>query len=79
MLRRHPNLFADAKEYEKAEGKDGKGYTWVQGMTLSDIEANADEIVEKAITMRKPGDNRTWQEILAEEGEDDDSCLACSL
>ena len=79
LLRRHPDLFAEAKKYEKTNEKDGKGYTWVQGMTLSDIEANADEIVEKAITMRKPGDNRTWQEILAEEGEDDDSCLACTL
>lgn len=79
LLRRHPDLFEKAKEYEKIDAKSGKGYTWVEGMTLSEIAERADEITEKAITIRKPGDRRTWQEILAEEGEDDGGCLACSL
>lgn len=79
LLRRHPHLFEKAKKYEKTGGKDGKGYTWIEGMPLSDLEKRADEIAEKAILMKKPGDTRTWQEILAEEGEDDGSCLACTL
>ena len=78
LLRRHPDLFEEAKKYEKTDA-DGGAYTWVEGMTLSELEARADEIAEKAIKIKKPGDKRTWQEILAEEGEDDDGCLACTL
>lgn len=79
LLRRHPELFELAKQYEKPGVNGEKGYTWVQGMTLSELASRADEIAEKAVTIRKPGDKRTWQEVLAEEGEEDGNCLACSL
>ncbi|MGI9347862.1 MAG: phosphoadenosine phosphosulfate reductase family protein [Gammaproteobacteria bacterium] len=78
LYRRHPDLFKKAQQYEKT-GHMENGYTWSQGQTLADIAARADEIEEKAVMMRRPNDRRTWQEILAEEGEDDGSCLACSL
>jgi hypothetical protein len=32
---RHPKEFARAIEMEKQEG--GKGYTWIQGMTLEEL------------------------------------------
>jgi hypothetical protein len=35
LAERHPNEFARAVEMEKQEG--GKGYTWIQGMTLDNI------------------------------------------
>ena len=80
LLRRHPELFRQAQQYEKLNPENGSRFTWSQGVTLAEIAEHADEIEEKAIKMmRKPQDKRTWQEILAEEGEDDESCLACSL
>ncbi|MGI9338743.1 MAG: phosphoadenosine phosphosulfate reductase family protein, partial [Gammaproteobacteria bacterium] len=79
LLRRHPELFRQAQQYEKLQPEDGSRFTWSQGTTLAQIAERADEIEEKAIKMRRPKDKRTWQEILAEEGEDDESCLACSL
>ena len=83
LMRRHPDLFEEAKKYEKFDPETGKRYTWIEGMTLDELAQRAEEIEEKAVHLRRPGDTRTWQEILAEKGEDDDpeeqSCLACSL
>ena len=80
LLRNHPELFKEAQKYEKLDPQAGARYTWSQGSTLAEIAERADEIEEKAIKMmRKPKDKRTWQEILAEEGEDDETCLACAL
>ena len=70
-------MFKQAQEYEKASSETSDGFTWCQNSTLEEIAERADEIEEKAILMRQPGDHRSWQEILAEEGEDDGSCLAC--
>jgi hypothetical protein len=35
LAERHPKEFARAVEMEKQEG--GKGYTWIQGMTLEEL------------------------------------------
>ncbi len=83
LAERHPKEFARAIEIEKQEG--GKGYTWVEGMTLEELIERKDEILAKSkkrkaqIAAKK--DSRSWQDILIEDGKDDESqaCLICSL
>jgi hypothetical protein len=43
LAERHPKEFARAIEMEKQEG--GKGYTWIQGMTLEELVERKDEIL----------------------------------
>lgn len=83
LLRRHPDLFEKAKTFEKTVGD--KKYTWVEGMTLNDIERNADEIMrraeakdEKKVEGKKKS---TLFEILGEENEESAaaSCVVCDL
>jgi hypothetical protein len=68
---------------EKQEG--GKGYTWIQGMTLEELLERKDEILENSKKRKeqlaKKKDNRSWQDILIEDGRDDEdqACLICSL
>jgi hypothetical protein len=68
---------------EKQEG--GKGYTWIQGMTLEELIERKDEILanskKRKEHLARKKDNRSWQDILIEDGQDDESqaCLICSL
>jgi len=77
LRREHPHLFEAAKGYESE--KDG--YTWVRGLTLDELVARAERFDTKDFD--KHAQNRTWQEILRQDCEDDDleeqACLICSL
>jgi hypothetical protein len=59
------NEFARAVEMEKQEG--GKGYTWIQGMTLEELVERKDEILanskKRKEQLAKKKDNRSWQDI----------------
>jgi hypothetical protein len=83
LAERYPEEFARAVEMEKQEG--GKGYTWIQGMTLEELIENKDEILanskKRKEQLAKKKDNRSWQDILIEDGRDDEdqACLICSL
>ena len=79
LLRRHPDLYRKAMEYERFDPETGSRFTWSPSGTLSEMADRADEIEEKAIRMRKPGDNRSWQEILLDEDEDDPEERACAI
>src|SRR5438094_4819436 len=37
LMRRHPDLFEKAKEYEKYDETTGKRYTWCQGESLTEL------------------------------------------
>ena len=78
---RHPEAFQRAVEIEREEG--GKGYTWIEGMTLVELLEQKDEIMKKSRAKKEAAKKagRSWQDILAEDGEDDEnqSCLICSL
>ncbi|WP_133510363.1 phosphoadenosine phosphosulfate reductase family protein [Candidatus Thiosymbion oneisti] len=77
LKREHPELFEAAKGYENQ--KDG--YTWVRGLTLDELVARAEQFDAKDFD--RHARNRTWQEILRQDCEDDDpeeqACLICSL
>ncbi|BCO09227.1 phosphoadenosine phosphosulfate reductase [Desulfolithobacter dissulfuricans] len=76
----HPDLFNKAMELEKFNPNTGEGYSWIEGMSLSQLLERRKEIVDLATKRRKDEDGRSWQEILLEEGEpDDQGCLVCSL
>ena len=76
----HPKLFQKAIEMEKVDPNTGKGYTWIQGMTLGQLLARRREIVDLAQKRRDAQDSRSWQEKLLEDGDpDDQGCLICSL
>ena len=69
--------------FEKYDPETKKGYTWVEGMCLKDLLKRKDNIIELADKKRQLEDNRTWQQKLIEDGQDDDpedqACLICSL
>ncbi len=82
LKRYHPELFEKAKEIEKTSGN---GYTWVQGKTLDEVVARAEErekeegIISKSSSINE----KKWQEVLRYQQDDDDpedqACLICSL
>jgi 3'-phosphoadenosine 5'-phosphosulfate sulfotransferase (PAPS reductase)/FAD synthetase len=76
----HPELFKKAMALEKVDPK-GNGYTWIEGMTLEELLEKRNSIIKFAENRRKNEDNRTWQEMLLEQGDDpdDQGCLICSL
>ena len=82
LKRNHPDLFEKAKVIEE---KSGQGYTWVQGKTLDEIVAHAEEREKKQGVIAKGGGatRERWQDVLRFEGDDDDpedqACLICSL
>ena len=82
LKRYHPELFEKAKEIENTSGN---GYTWVQGKTLDEVVARAEEREkEKGLISKTSNVNAAkWQEVLRYQQEDDDpedqSCLICSL
>ncbi len=52
LSERHPDLFQRALDYERSA--QARGYTWVQGESLTELLARKDEILEKhRITMEK--------------------------
>jgi 3'-phosphoadenosine 5'-phosphosulfate sulfotransferase (PAPS reductase)/FAD synthetase len=76
----HPDLFQKALDMEKIDPDTGEGFSWIQGMSLKQLLERREEVIELASKRRKGEDNRSWQEILLEEGDSDDSgCLICSL
>lgn len=82
LLQHHPDLFQEAKTYEKCDPETGERYTWQQGESLSEIEQPA-RLAEIAIkTKKEKGKARTLLSVLGAAPEDDDgddACLICQL
>ena len=78
LAENHPELFEQAKTYEKRDLVNGKLFTWVQGMTLDEVYERREEI-KAAAAARKEEPGLTWQEQLKAEDEDDPACLICTL
>jgi len=83
LAEEHPDLFERAREFEKFNSVTGEQYTWVQGMTLDELIEKAAQSGNATIRHANNDDSRSWQDILREDGDDDDpedqSCLICSL
>lgn len=81
MYENHPDLFEDAKRYEKYDEKTGKRYTWSQGESLDELLARKDEIKSRfALDNKNSKQNNLMDAILKDsEDDDNDSCLICML
>jgi hypothetical protein len=90
----HPDLFDKARQYEENHN-DGRTYTWIQGLSLTDLIENEEEIMENS--RKRQSDFEQTNGKLSEtlkgfsfEGngdsilnpspeEDDKPCLICTL
>lgn len=81
LKERHPQLFEDAKQYEKFDSETGTRYTWSQGESLGELESRSEIIKQNANQKLKSIAEESWQDKLAmiAEEENDESCLICSL
>jgi 3'-phosphoadenosine 5'-phosphosulfate sulfotransferase (PAPS reductase)/FAD synthetase len=82
LLERHPDLFEEAKAYEKVHPETGERYTWAPGESLEEI-ARPERLTqirkksaEKKAVVPKDG---TLASVFEDEDEDDSACLVCSL
>ena len=88
LKERHPELYEQAKAYEKPGPPGQPGYSWMQGETLiqleepdrvSDIKAKHEVAMAKEAASTK---NRrlidVFEEVMEEE-EDESACLICTL
>lgn len=82
LYERHPELFEEAKKYEKVHPETGERYTWQQGESLDELARP-----ERLMQIRSKGDRHpigssgTLASVLGmdDEDEDDRPCLICEL
>jgi len=80
LYENHPDLFEDAKRYEKYDEKTGKRYTWSQGESLDELLARKEEIKEKfAKDNEKTKRSKGLVDVVLDSDDDDDGCLICML
>ncbi|HYB98812.1 MAG TPA: phosphoadenosine phosphosulfate reductase family protein [Candidatus Limnocylindrales bacterium] len=82
----HPELFEEAKSYEKTDLESGKRYTWQQNESLEELEneSRARKIRDGEARKRTTSKGTTLVSILGEaiepqEDDDESSCLICHL
>ena len=83
----HPDLFEQAKAYEKAYEPSGRTFTWSERESLEELErpermaAIKREHELRAARRRERRENLTLVQVFGDEGpeENDDGCLICSL
>ena len=78
----HPDLFKKATDFEKYDKESGRRFTWTEGESLPELLIRAEEIKKRSERESQKKKGLTWQEILAEEEDDDpedQACLICSL
>jgi hypothetical protein len=85
LMENHPELFEQAKSYEKFDALSGRRFTWSQGESLEElsqparveaIKANHLQALEKAIKSRP---NQPLADNLSEAFDDEDDSLACNI
>lgn len=82
LLEHHPDLFEEAKKYEKVDPESGERYTWAQGESLSEL-ASPERLIQ--IRTQKPAKSRKADtrllSILDDEAEDsaEQACTICAL
>lgn len=83
----YPDLYEQAKEYEKPYEGSGNTFTWSERESLSELErpermqAIKDEHSRRTEARILRGDNLTLAEVYrrAEEPDDNEACLICTL
>lgn len=86
LLENHPELFELAKKYEKIDPLTGERYTWSQGESLEELQkperiAQIKENAKRNQNLSKKNSSlaKRLNIILADELDNDNSCLACHL
>lgn len=81
LYENHPDLFDDAKRYEKYNEKTGKRYTWSEGESLDELLTRKEEIKEKfAKDNQKTKSSKGLIDVVLDSDDgDNDSCLICML
>lgn len=89
LLKRYPDQFAAAEQYEKLGGPDGKNFTWMDDMALAEIrkpEVQAVILEERERADERRARNRKGSGKLIESlggkdltHEDHRACLICQL
>ncbi len=76
LAENHPALFERAKAFEKLDNINGEQYTWVQGMSLSEVVESA----RNGYVAKNAGHKVRWQEAILEGDDDAETpCLICTL
>lgn len=80
LLEHHPELFEDAKKYEKVEPETGERYTWQQGESLEEL-SRPERLVQirKKETVPKGTYQNTLASILVDDDADDVPCSICVI
>jgi len=80
LYEHHPELYEDAKKYEKYDEKTGKRYTWSEGESLDELLARKDEIKAKfEKDNQKNKKAKGLIDVVLDSDDDDDGCLICML
>lgn len=88
LLERHPDQFDQAQSYEKIDEREGRTFTWIQGVPLSELRKpeNVETIkrrnADSEDRRRNRRGNKKLVEILGDMDEEDDNqraCLICHL
>lgn len=88
LLETHPEQFDKAQAFEKADEADGKNFTWIQGMALSELRKpeniaaikQRNEDRQRRLKLNRP--NKRLVETLGgleDEDEAPKACLICQL
>ncbi len=82
LLERHPELFEEARAYEKVDPATGERFTWAPGESLEEI-ARPERLVQirKKSAQKRPAPARdtTLAGLLAGDDDGEQACLICSL
>lgn len=88
LREQHPELYEQAKGYEKYDEVSGKRYTWQQGESLEDLarESRTTEIRQRALARKRDGaTSSSLMGILAagpaqdDQEDEQEGCLICHL
>ena len=82
LKREHPDLFEQAKAYEKVDPETGRRFTWASGESLDELEARAEEIdaLPKRPRSGKSSGTTLLNVFSGDEHEDSrEACLVCHL
>jgi 3'-phosphoadenosine 5'-phosphosulfate sulfotransferase (PAPS reductase)/FAD synthetase len=83
LLKHHPELFEEARAYEKTDPNTGERYTWQQGESLAELASEERLAAIRGQEARKARRNSSsLMGILGDLGEDDEdeaACLICQL
>ena len=85
LLENHPELFEEAKKYEKFDPETGERYTWREGESLDELAQRADVIMEE-YEKRKEREanafkgNQKLRDLWCNDSDDESlSCNICHL